>query len=230
MSSPIEGKSRPDVTGLIRQFIVPILCFLAVVGTWMYTSGIKGDHADRLSANQETIASLKNQADVKNLAAQNKTVVLNSELSGANDKQKADDDAAFKRLMGSATTWTSYKEYMDARAKIKTTYHMSENDQFLKTFMPSFKAITDRSGKNYNLIDTNGYNVRFEGMTSTLTNVKPNSYQYFAVVTVSSQASKTNDRAETHDVVTYTTDGKHHITNVNVSKITGQIYSSGSMG
>ena len=88
---------------------------------------------------------------------------VKSQATGVDAERVTKDDEVVKNLMKKVFTWKTYKEYIDVRNDLMKTYSLSEDSEFMKTFMPSIENEVI-NGENYNQIDVNGYNITFNNV------------------------------------------------------------------
>lgn len=219
--STVANENKPS--GLLSNKFVKWGMPIAAVGIFAVTgiieSGASADREAKLSSQQSQIASLKGDIDVKNLERETKAKKMNSEVAGLSSARQDGDEKAIRRVLEDSMNWDSYAEYTAAREKLKKEQGMSEDSQFLKTFMPKVGNLQDRAGNNYNEIDTNGLNMKLKGFSSSVTKVAGTKYTYIGLASVKTSNKANRGSAVTYSVVEYTTDANHKLTKLNAYPI-----------
>lgn len=108
------------------------------------------------------------------------------DMTGLDESRISHDNAVVGKLLDLVCTWDSYEEYNTARDTVMRRYGLSEDDDFMTSFMPKITEQVTSSGEHYNRIDYLGLNMTYEYINSMVTRISATNYYYFAVVTVSS--------------------------------------------
>lgn len=174
----------------LKRVLPSGIAFVVIMLSILITSSIQLYQSNHLSEQQNQIVDLKNRID--KLSVENNTVVskVKSQATGVDAERVKKDDEVVKNLMKKVFTWKTYKEYTDIRNDLKKSYNLSEDSEFMKTFMPNVEnEVID--GENYNQIDVNGYNITFNDVKSYVVSIDESSrvYEYFAIVDVTSKSN-----------------------------------------
>ena len=111
-----------------------------------------------LDQQQQTITGLQGQLASVGTAKSERVEQDVMQSLGVSRSRIHDDTQVVDRLVKTAFTWDSGQAYEAARRDLKERYHLSEDEQFLKQFMPPARFNEDASGKRYYYIDTQGLN------------------------------------------------------------------------
>lgn len=174
----------------LKRVLPSGISFLVIMLSILVTSSIQLYQSNHLSEQQNQIVDLKNRID--KISVENNTVVskVKSQATGVDAERVKKDDEVVKNLMKKVFTWKTHKEYIDVRNELMKSYSLSEDSEFMKTFMPNVEnEIID--GENYNQIDVNGYNITFNDIKSYVVSIDESSkvYEYFAIVSVTSKSN-----------------------------------------
>ena len=144
----------------LKRVLPSGISFVVIMLSILVTSSIQLYQSNHLAEQQRQIVDLKNRID--KISVENNTVVskVKSQATGVDSERVKKDDEAVNNLMKKVFTWKTYKEYIDVRNDLMKTYSLSEDSEFMKTFMPSIENEVI-NGENYNQIDVNGYNITF---------------------------------------------------------------------
>lgn len=174
----------------LKRVLPSGISFLVIMLSILVTSSIQLYQSNHLSEQQNQIVDLKNRID--KISVENNTVVskVKSQATGVDAERVKKDDDVVKNLMKKVFTWKTHKEYIDVRNELMKSYSLSEDSEFMKTFMPNVEnEVID--GENYNQIDVNGYNITFNDIKSYVVSIDESSkvYEYFAIVSVTSKSN-----------------------------------------
>lgn len=183
----------------LKQFAPSFVSGLVLMLTIGAVSVVNLSQSNTLLAQEDRKIELQNKID--QLSVENNTVItkVKAQANGINaDRVKKDDDAA-RELMNTVFTWKSYKEYNDIRSKLMKDYKLSKDSSFMTTFMPEIYN-EKLEGKDYNRIDSGGYNISFNNLTSYVVSIDEQTkvYEYFAIVSVTSKSS--NDGSQDYNL------------------------------
>lgn len=174
----------------LKRVLPSGIAFVVIMLSILITSSIQLYQSNHLSEQQNQIVDLKNRID--KLSVENNTVIskVKSQATGVDAERVKKDDEVVKNLMKKVFTWKTHKEYTDIRNDLKKSYNLSEDSEFMKTFMPNVEnEVID--GENYNQIDVNGYNITFNDVKSYVvsTDESLKVYEYFVIVNVTSKSN-----------------------------------------
>ena len=174
----------------LKRVLPSGISFVVIMLSILVTSSIQLYQSNHLSEQQNQIVDLKNRID--KISVENNTVVskVKSQATGVDAERVKNDDEVVKNLMKKVFTWKTYKEYIDVRNELMKSYSLSEDSEFMKTFMPNIENEVI-NGENYNQIDVNGYNITFNDVKSYVVSIDESSkiYEYFAIVNVTSKSN-----------------------------------------
>lgn len=116
-----------------------------------------------------------------------------SEVSGLDMARVQSDDIKAEAFLKKVLTWGSYEEYNSIRESLMSEYDLTDDSDFMTTFLPAIPVVEDADGNKYNVIDkalSSGeeLNLKFVSMTSHVTGIVEDSYSYFTEVSVSSNS------------------------------------------
>ena len=149
-AAPEPGFMRRNA--LVVGVAVLLVTAVTVTGlTW-------GSQRSALDQQQQTITGLQGQLASVGTAKSEKVEQDVMQSLGVSQSRIHDDTQIVDRLVKTAFTWDSGQAYETARRDLKERYHLSEDEQFLKQFMPPARFNEDASGKRYYYIDTQGLN------------------------------------------------------------------------
>ena len=154
----------------LKRVLPSGIAFVVIMLSILITSSIQLYQSNHLSEQQNQIVDLKNRID--KLSVENNTVIskVKSQATGVDAERVKKDDEVVKNLMKKVFTWKTHKEYTDIRNDLKKSYNLSEDSEFMMTFMPNVEnEVID--GENYNQIDVNGYNISFNNITTYVVSV-----------------------------------------------------------
>ncbi|MEU8433320.1 hypothetical protein AB0F18_10450 [Streptomyces sp. NPDC029216] len=77
---------------------------------------------------------------------------------GVSRSRLSTDGERIKSLLSMVFTWDSGQSYEAARERLKRRFDLTENETFLKSFMPPSRFNEDSQGRRYYYIDTVGLN------------------------------------------------------------------------
>ncbi|MCX8452959.1 hypothetical protein [Paenarthrobacter ureafaciens] len=149
-AAPEPGFMRRNA--LVVGVAVLLVTAVTVTGlTW-------GSQRSALDQQQQTITGLQGQLAAVGTAKSEQVDQDVMQSLGVSQSRIHDDTQIVDRLVKTAFIWDSGQAYEAARRDLKERYHLSEDEQFLKQFMPPARFNEDASGKRYYYIDTQGLN------------------------------------------------------------------------
>ena len=149
-AAPGPGFMRRNA--LVAGVAVLLVTAVTVTGlTW-------GSQRSALDQQQQTISGLQGQLASVGTAKSERVEQDVMQSLGVSHSRIHDDMQVVDRLVKTAFTWDSGQAYEAARRDLKERYHLSEDEQFLKQFMPPARFNEDAAGKRYYYIDTQGLN------------------------------------------------------------------------
>lgn len=202
----------------VKTFIAKNAIFVVSLGLLIGSSvnylNISANSEERIGAANSKLE--KALTDVNKMSARkemNRKAVA-KDAYGLDLDRKATDDKIFQKFISSATTWKSGKDYVAARKELMRKYKLTEESSFMNVFMPK-KGVyrEDDDGKLYFTGDF--ANSKFVSLSSSVIGISPNEYNYFAIVTTSTNLKGVGSHSsEGKSVVTYTVDKDGNISNI----------------
>ncbi|GHB82176.1 hypothetical protein GCM10010306_090920 [Streptomyces umbrinus] len=155
---------------------------------------------------------------------------------GVSQNRLSTDGERIKSLLSMAFTWDSGQSYEAARESLKARFGLTENETFLKSFMPPSRFNEDSQGRRYYYIDTIGLNSALGADPDIeVVDVKAGIYTYatLADVEVTSDAvtqnksSKASVTAHRHALLFVTVDAQGKVSNLSGVPASGETRHSG---
>lgn len=197
----------------MKKYIVLILCAVFFCGSLVAYFVTTGDYNDQLHAQELEISELQSRVGNLSAAIANKQTQLIHDITGLNVQRLNEDKEVISDFLELVCTWDTYVEYMDAREKIMRRYGLAEDSQFMSIFMPVVGNKTSPDGTNYNQIDTNGLNMKYESITPYVTRIRAGEYSYFSVVRIIS-SWKNGGETVVRAVITYTVNADGELSDI----------------
>ena len=99
-------------------------------------------------------------------------------------------------------------------------YNLKEDSTFMKVFMP--KVVNENmNGKDYNRIDINGYNLKYQDMKVHVTKINTTEYSYFVEVNVVAK-SENEGTAVGRTIFEATINADGNIKDIKATLVTGE--------
>ncbi|NUQ96243.1 MAG: hypothetical protein HOY79_06640 [Streptomyces sp.] len=190
-----EQTEAPTRRGFFRRNL-SVLVTAAVLAVVATAAGVtwSGQHAAQ-AEQQAQISDVEGQlAGVRKKNAEQVNADVTAAL-GVSQNRLSTDGERIKSLLSMAFTWDSGQGYEAARENLKSRFGLTENEAFLKSFMPSSRFNEDSQGRRYYYIDTVGLNSALgEDQGIEVVDVKTGVYTYavLADVEVTSDAVTQN--------------------------------------
>lgn len=177
------------MTGFIKHNIAPIVCGVVAALAIAVSMGSVNTARATLAEQDATIAGLENRIAVvaHNQQVGEQTTV--EQTSGLSAERKAQDDEVIGKFLTDICTWDSFETYQAARERAATDYKIPADSKFFEVFMPEVKEYADADNpdaEKFNIIDGAGYNMKYKDITSYVTGIAGDTYNYFVLVTVTS--------------------------------------------
>ncbi|TQJ60891.1 hypothetical protein FBY30_3168 [Arthrobacter sp. SLBN-83] len=144
--------------GFMRRNALVVGVTVLLVTAVTVTGQTWGSQRSALDQQQQTITGLQGQLASVGTAKSEQVEQDVMQSLGVSQSRIHDDTQIVDRLVKTAFTWDSGQAYEAARRDLKERYHLSEDEQFLKQFMPPARFNEDAAGKRYYYIDTQGLN------------------------------------------------------------------------
>ena len=171
----LDRKTKISLIAGAAVLLVAVLAALAVGG--IRSSEIEAARADLVAAQQE----LQLRKDKLSSSAK-----LDVQTALAVDSDREEKDVALIReMMEVACTWSDYDEYVAARGKMMSEYHLDATSSFLTVFLPDVGTGETPHGGETNVIDARNLSSGLSDVECRLLNVEGASYTYLADVELS---------------------------------------------
>jgi len=173
---PVRGWVQHNIA---RTFLLVLVVVVTVVMsvTWVSRQGEITAQEDRIS---QLEADLQQQERIN--AEQVEANVL--EGLGMDQGRVARDSTQLEQLAEAIFTWDSGKTYEQARTTVKDRFDLTEDDEFMQTFMPPSRYNEDSSGQRHYYIDAAGVNSSVADVNSSVVEVSAGDYTYAVTVQV----------------------------------------------
>ncbi|MFE6939688.1 hypothetical protein [Streptomyces chartreusis] len=145
-----RGFFRRNLSVLVTAAALTIVTAAAGV-TWSSQHAALAEQKAQINDVEEQTAGIQK----KNAEQVNADVMA---ALGVSQNRLSTDGERIKSLLSMAFTWDSGQSYEAARASLKSRFDLTENEPFLKSFMPSSRFNEDSQGRRYYYIDTVGLN------------------------------------------------------------------------
>lgn len=213
------NKSADEQRKIKLTLVLFVAGLLFLLGSFLYNSLTVKQYNGIIADQNNNIVGIQNKISVTKAANNRKMRGLNQSITGLNLVRKKTDDQKAEALLKYATTWNSGSSYRKKRKTIMKEYKLSDNDNFMKVFMPPLEQYgMSLKSSGSNEIDVDSLNMKYDSMRSYVTNIQGNKYSYFTVVTVSSHDKK-GAVAQGKVAASYTVDGQGKISNLNADAI-----------
>ncbi|MDX3020151.1 hypothetical protein [Streptomyces acidiscabies] len=149
-ASPRRGFFRRNLSVLVTAAVLAAVATVAGV-TWCSRHTALAEQEARITDAEEQLAGIRK----KNAEQVNADVMA---ALGVSQNRLSTDGERIKSLLSTAFTWDSGQSYEAARESLKSRFGLTENETFLKSFMPPSRFNEDSRGRRYYYIDTVGLN------------------------------------------------------------------------
>lgn len=209
------GESTVNRNEVMRKSIpfVAAIAIAAVGFAWpAHVSAMRNAELDLQKARIEELSQMVD--DAKNETARTRTSRVDK--ATGSDRKRARSDADFaEQFLTDCASWDSFASYDKCREIAMSDYGLSEDGQFLTSYMPKLfeTEFTDGSG-SYNYIDAEGLNSRVYGFDDYLVAVDGDTYSHFALVTF--RTTSDGRSADSNAIMRYSVDGDGNFVDVEV--------------
>ena len=166
-----DKKPKPS---FFRKYLAVIIAALLLVGAFAM-----------FLVNEARLSSAEAQLELVEASV----AVSEAETPEVNEIRMEADGALMKEIITIATTWDSGPAYVEARNKIVSEFNLSEDSEFLSTFLPGEDSgayrVDDTGQYHYAYPDANSKLVDF---TYYLTDIEDGVWEYFGLVTTQTVA------------------------------------------
>lgn len=207
-----KKRQESDASRLSAHIAVLVLLGVVAIGIQGYDAYDASRHPDRMAALEQAYADKQQQVvNAQELIRQKQIELASGSGSGISASRIERDGGIAEGIMKLALGWRDYDSYIEARENLKSRYGLSEDDRFLSVFLPYIsESEPTSSGKRYNWIDVNGYNVYYDGMEQYFLGESGGEYRYLSEVRWSTVASNGGEARRT-SVFMYSVDEEGHI-------------------
>ncbi|NEA20724.1 hypothetical protein [Streptomyces halstedii] len=144
------GALRRNLAVLATAVVLAVVATVAVA-TWSSQRAALAEQEAQINDVESHLASIQ-----KKNAEQMDADVM--EALGVSRNRLSTDGERIMSLLSVAFTWDSGQSYEAARESLKNRFGLTENETFLKSFMPPSRFNEDAHGRRYYYIDTVGLN------------------------------------------------------------------------
>lgn len=200
--------------GLIA-WVIACLVFVLSIGALFYAESYKKSEIDKNNVKITELEENINKGEVTN-NKQKDEVIYNA--TGFDKVRFENDNKFIEKILREVLTWDSYDSYVTAREKAKTSFNLSDDSDFLSSFMPMPRISKNINGKTENSIDRNKLNMKYKSLSSTVIKIYEDKYVYFTLVSVESFNSK-GVSADGTVLFRYEVDKEGNFTNVRAQSV-----------
>ena len=201
----------------VKGFKILIVCIIVslviLIGNSIVTKTVYNKRlAVKSNENQNLTSQIEKNRVLKSQSLDN----TKAQITGIDMNRVRTDDGVAEAFLKKIFTWSSAEEYNNIRDDLANSTFV-QNENFLSTLFPELKIEQDVEGNDTNIIDDNIYgqlNMKYDSMTSHVTEINGTTYSYFTEVIVTSEVSDGTSRIG-NIVVTYSVDKDGNILNLN---------------
>lgn len=182
-----RGPFRRSLSALVTAAVLAVVATVASV-TWSSQHAALAEQEAQINDVEGQLAGIKK----KNAELVHEDVMT---ALGVSQNRLSTDGERITSLLSMALTWDSGQGYEAARESLKSRFGLTENEIFLKSFMPPSRFNEDSQGRRYYYIDTVGLNSALGADPDIeVVDVKADVYTYavLADVEVTSDAASQN--------------------------------------
>lgn len=174
-------------------FIIVAFCLvlsIASVSNYLFS---QTRNAQTLADQYAQLESIQAEIDTKSKEyAQMERDTVQS-ITGLDSSRVQSDNKIAQDFLKKVLTWDSYEDYNNLREMCLSDYHVDPDSRFMKTFLPEVPLVVSKDGSEYNKIDLEGLNSRYESMNTYVRDINESTngtYSYFSFVDASVVDSK----------------------------------------
>lgn len=204
----------------MRKYLLYIVCgslvLVVSLGSFFY-----GNYNNKkIGKKNIEVSTLQNKVNATKQSDSLKVQAIISNENGLSQERLTKDKEILEKFMSDVFDWSSYKQYEEKRAKIMAQYNLKEDSTFMKVFMP--KVVNENmNGKDYNRIDINGYNLKYQDMKAHVTKINTTEYSYFVEVNVVAK-SENEGTAVGRTIFEATINADGNIKDIKATLVTGE--------
>lgn len=195
-------------------FMLITFCFAGMISIFYFTQSKKWE--EQLDVQQSEIRNLQEKVALVDMSEEEIQRNIIQKTTGLDAERVKKDDEIAEEFLSYVMSWDSYEEYSAIRNDCMKKYNLTENSNFMTIFLPEVVTVTSNDGTVYNRIDTFGLNVKYEEMTSYVTEINADTYSYFTMVDWSSSDDDGNE-AYAISIFTYSIDSNGRIFDIDAS-------------
>lgn len=172
--------------------MMPLLFVIAAAASMVLCAFAVYRNSRVLSDMSATIRSLSAEKTTVEASSVSSNMSLLKKDANVDGYRVRTDNEIISSFLGEIMDWSSYDGYTAIRERTMKQYGLTEDDSFVKTFLPVVLNQDDGTGVKRNIIDDGssrhpgGLRLNFEDTTPYVTAVNGDVYSYMNVVTVSS--------------------------------------------
>ena len=204
----------------MRKYLLYIVCgslvLVVSLGSFFYSNY----NNKKIGKKNIEVSTLQNKVNATKQSDSLKVQAIISNENGLSQERLTKDKEILEKFMSDVFDWSSYKQYEEKRAKIMAQYNLKEDSTFMKVFMP--KVVNENmNGKDYNRIDINGYNLKYQDMKVHVTKINTTEYSYFVEVNVVAK-SENEGTAVGRTIFEATINADGNIKDIKATLVTGE--------
>lgn len=223
-----RGFFRRNLSVLVTAAVLTVVATAAGV-TWSSRHAALGEQEAQINDVEGHLAGIQK----KNAEQVNADVMA---ALGVSQNRLNTDGERIRSLLSMAFTWDSGQSYEAARESLKSRFGLTENETFLKSFMPPSRFNEDSQGRRYYYIDTVGLNSALGADPDIeVVDVKAGVYTYAALADVEvtsdavtqNKSSKASVTAHRRALLFVTVDAQGKVSNLSGVPASGETRHSG---
>ena len=204
----------------MKKYLLYIVCgslvLVVSLGSFFYCNY----NNKKIGKKNIEVSTLQNKVNATKQSDSLKVQAIISNENGLSQERLTKDKEILEKFMSDVFDWSSYKQYEEKRAKIMAQYNLKEDSTFMKVFMP--KVVNENmNGKDYNRIDINGYNLKYQDMKVHVTKINTTEYSYFVEVNVVAK-SENEGTAVGRTIFEATINADGNIKDIKATLVTGE--------
>lgn len=204
----------------MRKYLLYIVCVSLVLVVSLGSFFYGNYNNKKIGKKNIEVSTLQNKVNATKQSDSLKVQAIISNENGLSQERLTKDKEILEKFMSDVFDWSSYKQYEEKRAKIMAQYNLKEDSTFMKVFMP--KVVNENmNGKDYNRIDINGYNLKYQDMKVHVTKINTTEYSYFVEVNVVAK-SENEGTAVGRTIFEATINADGNIKDIKATLVTGE--------
>ncbi|MFJ2778062.1 MULTISPECIES: hypothetical protein [unclassified Kitasatospora] len=218
-----RGSLRRNLAALVTAATLAVVATVAGV-TWSSQRAALAEQEAQINDVEGHLAGIQK----KNAEQVNADVMA---ALGVSRNRLSTDGERITSLLSTTFTWDSGQGYEAARENLKSRFGLTENETFLKSFMPPSRFNKDAQGRRYYYIDTVGLNSALGADPGIeVVDVKAGFYTYAVLADVEvtsdaasqNKASKASVTAHRRALLFVTVDAQGKVSNLSGTPASGE--------